>query len=74
MGTKQLAQYASKYSNGLDRPFLFAGTPVNGAGGTMASRAAIGSQLVDAVLGKYYVCTAVSGGNNVTWTLVGAQT
>lgn len=72
MGTKYLASVASKYTNGLDKPFLFAGAPTSGAGGTMAGRAAIGSQLVDTVNGKYYICTASAGGS-VTWTLVGSQ-
>ena len=73
MGTKQLNSYAAKYSNGLDRPFQIAGTPVNGTSGTYVGRAAVGSQLIDTAVGNLYVAT-VATSSTVTWTLVGAQT
>jgi hypothetical protein len=73
VGTKNLAAYDAKYNNGLLTPFQFAGTPTSGAGGTFASRAAVGSQLIDTAAGKYYICTAATG-SSVTWTLVGSQT
>jgi hypothetical protein len=72
VGTKLLAQYAAKYSNGQQVPFQLAGAPVSGAGGSFVNRATVGSQLIDTVAGKVYVCT-VATGSTVTWTLVGAQ-
>lgn len=58
---------------GLTRPFLVAGAPTSGAGGTLAARAQVGSLLVDTSAGKLHICTAVSGGS-VTWVVVGTQT
>jgi hypothetical protein len=57
---------------GLSRPFLVAGAPTSGAGGTLAAKAQVGSLLVDTAAGKLHICTAVGGGS-VTWTLVGSQ-
>jgi hypothetical protein len=72
MGTKYLAAVAAKLSNGLQQPFSLAGAPVNGASGSYVGRAAVGSQLIDTVNGKYYICT-VSTPSTITWTLVGSQ-
>lgn len=73
MGYRQLAAYAAKLSNGTSTPFQNNGTPTSGAGGSFASRAIVGSLLLDYSTGKLYGCTAVGGGS-VTWTLIGAQT
>jgi hypothetical protein len=73
MGSKQLAQYEAKYSNGLTVPFSMAGTPTSGASGSFVNRATVGSQLIDTVAGKLYIATVATGAT-VTWVLVGAQT
>jgi hypothetical protein len=72
MGYRQLAAYAAKASNGMSTPFQLAGTPTSGAGGSFATRAMIGSLLLDTSTGKLYAATAVGGGS-ITWQLVGAQ-
>jgi hypothetical protein len=73
MGYRTLAAYQAKASNGMNTPFQLNGTPTSGAGGSFASRAVIGSLLLDYSTGKLYACTAVGGGS-VTWQLIGLQT
>jgi len=73
MGFQQLATYRGKFANGLADPFLFAGAPTSGAGGTYASRAVVGSKLRDTTNGQDYIATAATG-TSVTWTKVGTQT
>jgi hypothetical protein len=72
MGYRQLAAYAAKASNGMSTPFQLNGAPTSGAGGSFASRALVGSMLLDYSTGKLYAATAVGGGS-ITWTLIGAQ-
>jgi hypothetical protein len=72
MGLRQLAAYRGKLEAGVMVPFQLAGAPTSGAGGSFASRAVVGSLLIDNANGKAYICTAVGGGS-VTWTVVGAQ-
>jgi hypothetical protein len=73
VGYRTIAAYAAKASNGTTTPFQLNGAPTSGAGGTFASRAIVGSLLLDYSTGKLYSCTA-SGGGSVTWQLIGLQT
>jgi len=80
MGFRQLAQYAARATGlsgstvGLDRPFLSAGAPTNGASGTYVGRAVPGSLLINTTNAKLYMATAATTGTTVTWTVVGTQT
>jgi hypothetical protein len=61
--------------SGTATPLRNAGAPTSGVGGTYAGIAVVGSKLIDTTNGKAYICTAyVAGTNNITWTVVGAQT
>jgi hypothetical protein len=57
---------------GLAQPFLLAGAPASGAGGSFVNRAVVGSLLIDTSAGKLYIAT-VATGSTVTWTVVGSQ-
>ena len=71
MGLRQLNAYAAKYSQGLDRPLQFAGTPVNNS--TFLGRAALGALVVDTTTGKLYSVIA-STPSVITFQLIGLQT
>ena len=73
MGYRNLAALAAKASSGMSTPFQLAGAPTSGAGGSFATRAMVGSLLLDTTTGKLYAATVVGGGS-VTWQLIGLQT
>ena len=54
------------------------GTPLRNPGPptvnvTYLGVAVVGSQLLDTVNGKHYMCTATNGSSTITWTATGTQ-
>lgn len=60
------------YSQGEYGPFINEGAPTNDD--TLVGTAVVGSLLIDTTNGKLYICTATNGTDEITWTVVGAQT